>query len=93
MHVDVVASALHDFKGVVLLDPVIGEYKKGLFVSEETARAIRDMLVPMAQVVTPNRFEAEVLLGTGDAYANRARLSQRDLRSRAASGDHYVVLA
>ncbi len=66
MHVDVVASALHDFKGVVLLDPVIGEYKKGLFVSEETARAIRDMLVPMAQVVTPNRFEAEVLLGTGD---------------------------
>jgi pyridoxine kinase len=66
MHVDVVASALHEFKGVVLLDPVIGEYKKGLFVSEETARAIRDMLVPMAQVVTPNRFEAEVLLGTGD---------------------------
>jgi hydroxymethylpyrimidine/phosphomethylpyrimidine kinase len=66
MHVDVVASALHEFKGVVLLDPVIGDYKKGLFVSEETARAIRDMLVPMAQVVTPNRFEAEVLLGTGD---------------------------
>ncbi|MGC2129387.1 MAG: bifunctional hydroxymethylpyrimidine kinase/phosphomethylpyrimidine kinase [Candidatus Aquilonibacter sp.] len=65
-HVDVVASALHEFKGVVLLDPVIGDYKKGLFVSEETARAIRDMLVPMAQVVTPNRFEAEVLLGTGD---------------------------
>ncbi|HUN29267.1 MAG TPA: bifunctional hydroxymethylpyrimidine kinase/phosphomethylpyrimidine kinase [Alphaproteobacteria bacterium] len=66
MHVDVVASALHDFKGVVLLDPVIGEYKKGLFVSEETARAIRDLLVPMAQVITPNRFEAEVLLGSGD---------------------------
>jgi pyridoxine kinase len=66
MHVDVVASALHEFKGVVLLDPVIGEYKKGLFVSEETARAIRDLLVPMAQVVTPNRFEAEVLLGSGD---------------------------
>lgn len=66
MHVDVVASALHEFKGVVLLDPVIGEYKKGLVVSEETARAIRDLLVPMAQVVTPNRFEAEVLLGSGD---------------------------
>jgi pyridoxine kinase len=66
MHVDVVASALHEYKGVVLLDPVIGEYKKGLFVSEETARAIRDQLVPLAQVVTPNRFEAEVLLGSGD---------------------------
>jgi pyridoxine kinase len=66
MHVDVVASALHDYKGVVLVDPVIGDYKKGLFVSEETARAIREQLVPHAQVVTPNRFEAEVLLGTGD---------------------------
>ena len=66
MHVDVVASLLHEYKGVVLLDPVIGDYKKGLFVSEETARAIRDMLVPMAQIITPNRFEAEVLLGTGD---------------------------
>jgi pyridoxine kinase len=66
MHVDVVASSLRDFKGVVLLDPVIGDYKKGLFVTEETARAIKDWLIPLAQIVTPNRFEAEVLLGTGD---------------------------
>ncbi|HTX55862.1 MAG TPA: bifunctional hydroxymethylpyrimidine kinase/phosphomethylpyrimidine kinase [Candidatus Acidoferrales bacterium] len=66
MHVDVVASALVEYKGVVLVDPVIGDYKKGLYVSEETARAIREHLIPHAQVVTPNRFEAEVLLGTGD---------------------------
>jgi pyridoxine kinase len=66
MHVDVVASILHEYKGVVLLDPVIGDYKKGLYVSEETARVIREQLVPMAQIITPNRFEAEVLLGTGD---------------------------
>jgi pyridoxine kinase len=66
MHVDVVVSALKDYKGVVLVDPVIGDYKKGLFVSEETARAIREQLVPLAQIITPNRFEAEVLLGTGD---------------------------
>jgi pyridoxine kinase len=58
MHVDVVASLLHDYKGVVLLDPVIGDYKKGLYVSEETARAIRERLLPLAQIVTPNRFEA-----------------------------------
>jgi len=66
MHVDVVVSALTEYKGVVLVDPVIGDYKKGLYVTEETARSIRDQLVPHAQVVTPNRFEAEVLLGTGD---------------------------
>jgi len=63
--VDIVATQLKDYKGVVLLDPVIGDYQKGLFVSEETARAIKEQLLPMAQLVTPNRFEAEVLVGAG----------------------------
>ncbi len=66
MHVDIVAAELREYKGVVLLDPVIGDYQKGLYVSEETARSIRELLLPIAQIVTPNRFEAEVLLGTGD---------------------------
>lgn len=61
--VDILATQLTDYKGVILLDPVIGDYQKGLYVSAETARAIRDMLLPISQIVTPNRFEAEVLLG------------------------------
>jgi len=65
-HVSIVATQLQDYKGVVLLDPVIGDYKKGMYVSSETALAIREKLLPMAQIVTPNRFEAEVLLGSGD---------------------------
>ena len=69
--VDIVATQLIDYKGVVLLDPVIGDYQKGLFISSETARAIRDLLLPLAQIVTPNRFEAEVLLGVaGDKTAS-----------------------
>jgi pyridoxal/pyridoxine/pyridoxamine kinase len=41
-----------------------------LYVTAETARAIRDYLMPLAQIVTPNRFEAEVLLGlAGDENA------------------------
>jgi pyridoxine kinase len=67
---DIIATQLTDYKGVVLLDPVIGDYQKGLYVSAETARAIRDYLMPIAQIVTPNRFEAEVLLGlAGDENA------------------------
>ncbi|MGZ3547509.1 MAG: bifunctional hydroxymethylpyrimidine kinase/phosphomethylpyrimidine kinase [Vulcanimicrobiaceae bacterium] len=69
--VDIIATHLADYKGVVLLDPVIGSYQKGLNVSPETAQAIRDRLIPLAQVITPNRFEAEVLLGlSGDESAN-----------------------
>jgi pyridoxine kinase len=60
---EIIAAQLHDYHGVVLLDPVIGDRRKGLYVSLETARAIRDALLPAAQIVTPNRFEAEILLG------------------------------
>lgn len=68
---DIIATQLTDYKGVVLLDPVIGDYQKGLYVSAETARAVRDFLLPLAQIVTPNRFEAEVLLGlAGDRLAS-----------------------
>lgn len=63
VHVEIVAELLADYKGVVLVDPVIGDYQKGLYISAETARAIKDLLIPVAQLVTPNRFEAEVLLG------------------------------
>lgn len=69
-HVDIVASCLKDYKGVVLVDPVIGDFKKGLYVSEETARCIKDWLIPLAQIITPNRFEADVLLGTGEQDLN-----------------------
>ena len=66
MYVDVVATCLKDYKGIILLDPIIGDYKKGLYVSEETARSIQQLLLPMSEIITPNRFEAEVLLGTGE---------------------------
>ncbi len=74
---DIIANQLTDYKGVVLLDPVIGHYQKGLYVTAETARAIRDYLVPAAQIVTPNRFEAEVLLGmsAGDSVTEYAFLN------------------
>lgn len=74
-HVDIVATQLRDYKGIVLLDPVIGDYKKGLFVSQETARLIKEMLVPIAQILTPNRFEAEVIIGTNRSMSDMAYLN------------------
>jgi pyridoxine kinase len=42
---------------VVLVDPVIGDDADGLYVDERAAVAIRERLVPIASIVTPNRFE------------------------------------
>lgn len=49
-----------------LCDPVIGD-AGGLYVPEPTACAIRDTLLPLASITTPNRFELQWLTGTSGA--------------------------
>jgi pyridoxine kinase len=44
----------------VLVDPVIGDHGK-LYVPQEVAAAIRDRLLPLASIITPNTFELEWL--------------------------------
>lgn len=58
-------------------DPVMGD-AGGLYVPEATAAAIRDKLLPLADLATPNRYELEWLTG--------ARLP--DLRSTIAAALH-----
>jgi pyridoxine kinase len=41
---------------VYACDPVIGD-SNGLYVNEDIASAIRDILVPIADLITPNQFE------------------------------------
>ncbi len=49
----------------IVVDPVLGDEPKGLYLADEAARAIRDSLVPRADVLTPNRFELGWLTGRG----------------------------
>jgi len=45
-----------------MCDPVCGD-ERGLYVPEATAVAIRDSLIPLASISTPNRFELAWLTG------------------------------
>jgi pyridoxine kinase len=47
---------------VYLCDPVCGD-ERGLYVPAATAEAIRDELLPLASIATPNRFELAWLAG------------------------------
>jgi pyridoxine kinase len=49
-----------------LCDPVIGDHG-GLFVPTTVAAAIRDTLVPLATILTPNRYELAWLTGSAAA--------------------------
>lgn len=47
----------------VMVDPIMGDADKGLFVPEETAHAIATMLAPRADLVACNHWEFQKLAG------------------------------
>jgi pyridoxine kinase len=60
-----VERAIRRMKGraLYLCDPVIGDDPGGLYVPVMVARAIRDRLMPLADMAAPNRFELAWLSG------------------------------
>lgn len=64
-------------EAIYVCDPVMGD-AGGLYVPEATAMAIRDTLMPLADVATPNRYELEWL----------AEAKLADLRSVIAAALH-----
>jgi len=65
--VEVIAGAITRIRAAspdmcLLCDPVLGDGGR-LYIPRETAEAIRDLLLPVADAATPNRFELEWLSG------------------------------
>ncbi|MGI9482032.1 MAG: PfkB family carbohydrate kinase [Hyphomicrobiales bacterium] len=58
-----------------LCDPVMGDSDKGLYIPEDAATAVRDLLVPLADIITPNRFELEWLSGSTGIQEGAAKLA------------------
>jgi pyridoxine kinase len=59
--VEKVRSANRD--AVFLCDPVFGDEPEGLYLAPGVATAVRDSLLPLADITTPNRFELSWLSG------------------------------
>ena len=62
----------------VLVDPVIGDIGR-LYVKDEIAGAIRDHLMPLATITTPNAFELAWLTGQAVSDVETARAAARTL--------------
>jgi pyridoxine kinase len=71
-----------------LCDPVIGDDGPGVFVSAGIPELMRDVLVPAADFVTPNRFELEFLASQPVTTLVEARQAAERLRAR---GPRLVV--
>jgi pyridoxine kinase len=46
-------------RALIVCDPVLGDDPDGLYIPQDAATALRKALVPMADYITPNRFELE----------------------------------
>jgi pyridoxine kinase len=79
--VEVAADAVARIKSTnarvrVLVDPVLGDAGK-LYVAPDTAAAIRDRLLPLADIATPNLFELGWLSGGAAARAGIIAAARR----------------
>jgi pyridoxine kinase len=80
----------------VLVDPVIGD-GDGLYVSADVAHAIRDELLPLADCLTPNRFELSwfaehPIAKTSDAEAAASKLRCKEILATSILGDGDMLL-
>lgn len=74
-------------------DPVIGDVGRGIFVRPGIPEFFRDHAVPLADVVTPNHFELELLTGSAISTLQAARqAAQRLLAPNAHAAGPKVVL-
>lgn len=63
-------------------DPVMGDVGRGFFVREGIPEFMRDAVVPRADIVTPNQFELEFLVGRSVATADELVEAAEELRAR-----------
>jgi len=76
----------------IVVDPIMGDDGKGLYVGEAVADAIAGMLVPRADLITPNAWELERLAGPGDPLAAARRLGRAVLVSSVDRGEEIGVI-
>jgi pyridoxine kinase len=74
-----------------LCDPVMGDHAPGLYVPAELAEVMRDRLLPLADLATPNSFElghltGRAILGMSDLHAAAAALRTAPCATLIATG-------
>jgi pyridoxine kinase len=66
-------------------DPVLGDRDRGLFVHAGIPPLVRDLLCPLADIITPNHFEFEWLCGTRASTTDQMIAQAQTLLARGPS--------
>jgi hydroxymethylpyrimidine/phosphomethylpyrimidine kinase len=88
--IDAIAEKLTQYRpDFIVVDPVLVNHKGQAMFSADVAQAYLEKLLPLATVVTPNRWEAALL--TGEAINSREDM-RTAVRHLAATGVKHVLL-
>lgn len=87
----------HNPHALYVCDPVLGDWDRGLYAKPAVAEAMRDRLVPAADLITPNAFELSWLAGRSVRTLSDAAALARDsaramLITSLALGQHLATL-
>ena len=74
--IDTVADAISGFGGTIVVDPVITAKSGDTLLQDDAVSALRDRLLPVATLITPNLPEAARLLEAGEAADHDTMLAQ-----------------
>jgi pyridoxine kinase len=66
-------------------DPVLGDRDRGLFVQADIPPLVRERLCPLADIITPNHFEFEILAGAKAATSDEMIALAQTLLARGPS--------
>ena len=80
----------------LIVDPIMGDEARGLYVREPVAEALADVLVPLADILAPNAWELARLTGRpvatpAETAAAARALAKPALVSSVAAGDRIGV--
>lgn len=91
-----VVKYLQDYDGPVVCDPVFRSTSGSSLLAGDAGELVAEQLLPRALVITPNRYEAEALLGRtindepADIEAAGRELVERGARSVLITGGHFT---
>ena len=80
--IETVAAGLTDFKGPIVLDPVMVAKSGDTLLADDAIDALKTKLLPMATLLTPNLPEAACLLGEDPAETENEMIAQGDSISK-----------
>ena len=69
--IKLIHNQLKNLKIPIVIDPVIKSTTGGMLINKSSIRDFKKLLVPLATVITPNQFEAEILSGVKISNRNK----------------------